>query len=482
MTEKTIQETSDEVQGRSPWIPLAVLCTGMLMTVLDGTIVNVALPTIRTDLDFSQASLAWVVNAYMIAFGGLLLLAGRLGDLLSRRGVFLSGLVVFTAASLCCGLAQTQWVLITARFVQGIGGALTSAVILSMIVTMFTEPRDRAKAIGIYSFVVSAGGALGLLAGGVLTQAISWHWIFLVNVPIGIATVVAVPKVLPRDRGIGLGRGADVPGAVLITSGLMLGVYTIVEPAAVDGWTAQKTLLCGLGSLALLAAFVAREATAKQPLVPLGMFKSRTLSGANVITALSIAGVYGMFFLGTLAMQRVLGYHPLRIGLAFLPQALVMGTLALRYSEKLTTRFGARALVLPGLASVMLGLALVGRLPQDAHYATDLLPSVVLIGFGLGVSLPALTNLAMSDATPEQAGLASGVLNTMMQIGGAVGLAVLATLSATRTTHLAEDGKSAAVAQIGGYRFGFLVAAGFLVLAMLVVPLLARRKASESDA
>jgi EmrB/QacA subfamily drug resistance transporter len=484
MTEKnTIPATSDGVRDRSRWISLAVLCTGMLMTIVDGTIVNVALPTIQSDLGFTQASLAWVVNAYMIPFGGLLLLAGRLGDLVSRRGVFQTGLVVFTAASLVCGIAQSQWVLIAARFVQGIGGALTSAVILGMIVTMFTEPREQAKAIGIYSFVMSAGGALGLLAGGVLTQTINWHWIFLVNVPIGVATVVAVPRLLPRDRGIGIDRGVDALGAVLITAGLMLGVYTIVEPAAVHGWSAQQTLLCGFGSVALLAAFVVREATARQPLAPLAIFKSRTVSGANMITALIIAGVYGMFFLGTLAMQRVLEFDALQIGLAFLPQPIVMGTIALRFSGRLTTRFGARALLLPGLGSVLIGLLLVTRLPLDAHYATDLLPSVVLIGLGLGIALPALTTLAMSDVAPEQAGLASGVLNTTIQIGGAVGVAVLATLSASRTTQLAEDGDSAAVAQIGGYHFGFLVAAGFIAAAMVVVPLLARRRrVAESDA
>src|SRR4051812_25401938 len=294
----------------------------MLMIVLDATVVNVALPTIQDDLGFSQSSLAWVVNAYLIAFGGLLLLAGRLGDLISRRGVFLAGLGVFTVASLVCGLAQTQEMLIGARFVQGVGGAMTSAVILGMIVTMFPEPRDQAKAIGVFSFVASAGGSVGLLAGGVLTQAINWHWIFFINIPIGIATAVMARRLLERDRGMGFGQGADVAGAALVTGSLMLLVYTIVEPAAKDGWGAGLTLGLLAGSLALLAAFIAREATASNPLVPLRIFKSRNVSGANIIQALLVAGMFGMFFLGALYLQRVLGFDALETGLAFLPTTL----------------------------------------------------------------------------------------------------------------------------------------------------------------
>src|SRR6266508_63328 len=326
-------------RGRStPVIALVVLCVGVLMIVLDATVVNVALPAIQDDLGFAPASLAWVVNAYLIAFGGLLLLAGRLGDLISRRGVFLAGLGVFTVASLVCGLAESQSVLIAARFVQGLGGAMTSAVVLGMIVTMFPEPREQAKAIGMYAFVASAGGAVGLLAGGVLTQVLSWHWIFFVNLPIGVVTAVLALRLLPGDRRIGFRQGAAVLGAVLITGSLMIGIYTIVEPAAHLGWVAPRTVYLGAVSLALLAAFLVREATAATPLVPLRIFRSASVSGANVIQALTVAGMFGIFFLGVLYVQQVLGYDALRTGLAFLPTTIVMGALSVRYAEKLITR------------------------------------------------------------------------------------------------------------------------------------------------
>jgi EmrB/QacA subfamily drug resistance transporter len=316
-----------EQPGRSRWPALYVLCAGMLMIVLDVTVVNVALPAIQDDLGFTGSSLAWVVNAYLIAFGGLLLLAGRLGDLIGRRTVFVTGLVVFTTASLVCGLAGSQELLVAARFLQGVGGALTSAVILGMIVTLFPEPREQAKAIGVYAFVASAGGSIGLLAGGVLTQAISWHWIFFINLPIGVATVAVALKLITKDPGIGLSRGADLPGAVLITAALMVGVYTIVAPAAELGWTSGRTLLLGCVTLVLLAGFIVREATAASPLVPLRIFRSRNVTGANLIQALSTSGMFGIFFLGSLYLQRVLGYDALEIGLAFLPTTVVMGLL-----------------------------------------------------------------------------------------------------------------------------------------------------------
>src|SRR5258706_1996697 len=334
------------------WLALYVLCAGMLMIVLDATVTNVALPSIQDHLGFSTPSLAWVVNAYLIAFGGLLLLAGRLGGLISRKRVFLAGLAVFTTASLVCGTAQSQAVLVAARFLQGGGGALTSAVILGMIVTMVPEPRDMAKAIGVYAFVASAGGAVGLLAGGVLTQLINWHWIFFVNIPIGLVTAVLASRLIPADKGIGLARGADLPGAVLVTSALMLGVYTIVKPAAEQGWGASTTLTLGAVALALLAAFVAREATAANPLMPLRIFRSRNVTGANLVQVLSVAGMFGTFFLGALYLQRILGYDALETGLAFLPETLIMGTLSVRYSEPLITRYGARNVVVAGLGFI----------------------------------------------------------------------------------------------------------------------------------
>jgi EmrB/QacA subfamily drug resistance transporter len=460
--------TENKVPERKRWIALYVLCVGVLMIVLDATVVNVALPAIQGDLGFSQSGLAWVVNAYLIAFGGLLLLAGRLGDLISRRGVFLAGLGVFTVASLLCGVAQSQGTLVAARFVQGVGGAMTSAVVLGMIVTMFPEPREQAKAIGVFSFVASAGGSVGLLAGGVLTQSINWHWIFFINVPLGIATALLALRLINRDKGAGFGRGADVLGAVLITSSLMLGVYTIVEPAADLGWGAGQTLGLGAVSLGLLVAFVVREATARNPLIPLRIFRSPNVTGANAIQALTVAGMFGMFFLGVLYLQRVLGYDALQTGLAFLPTTIVMGTLSVRYSERLIMRFGARRTLLPGLVLIAAGLALFARVPVDGNYVSDVLPSTILLGIGIGTSFPALMTLAMSGATQSDAGLASGLVNTTVQVGAAVGLAVLATLSATRSESLIENGKSTAAALTEGYQLSFLIGAGLVAAAIVV--------------
>ncbi len=469
---------------RSRWMALVVLCVGMLMIVLDATVVNVALPSIQEDLGFSQSSLAWVVNAYLIAFGGLLLLAGRLGDLISRRGVFLAGLGVFSVASLLCGAAQSQEMLIAARFVQGVGGAMASAVILGMIVTMFPEPRDQAKAIGIYGFVASAGASVGLLAGGVLTQAINWHWIFFVNIPIGIVTAALTLRLLAPDRGAGFGKGADVLGAALITGALMLLVYTIVVPAAEDGWGATRTLVLGAGSLALLAAFIVREATASNPLVPLRIFRSRNVAGANLIQALFVAGMFGMFFMGALYLQRILGYSALETGLAFLPSTIVMGTLSIRYSQPLVMRFGARATLLPGLVLGVVGLLVFTQAPVDGNYATHVLPVMILLGAGAGLAFPALMTLSMSGASPSDAGLASGLVNTTLQVGGAIGLAVLATLASSETGRLRETGDSALAALNGGYHLAYLIGAGLVLVAIAVTVsvLQPERKAAEKAA
>src|ERR687891_421333 len=394
-----------QTAGRdSRWVALIVLCVGMLMIVLDATIVNVALPSIQDDLGFSQNSLAWVANAYLIAYGGLLLLAGRLGDLIGRRRVFLIGLAVFTAASLLCAVAQSQGVLIGARFVQGAGGALTSAVILGMIVTMFPEPREQAKAIGVYSFVASAGGSIGLLAGGALTEAINWHWIFFVNQPLGVGGV----------------------------------------------------------SIALLAAFIARQGRIPNPLMPLRLFRSRNVAGANAIQALFVSGMFGMFFLGALYMQRVLGYDALEVGLAFLPVTIVIGTLSLGFSERLNVRFGPRNTIIPALLSIGAGLLLFAQTPVDASYATDILPVMLLLGLGAGLAFPALMTLAMSDVTPTDAGLASGLVNTTLQVGGAIGLAVLATFATERTQGRLADGDAIASALNSGYHVAYLIGAALV--------------------
>jgi len=466
MTEVQVGTETQTQSDRSRWIALYVLCAGMLMIVLDITVVNVALPSIKSDLGFSQASLAWVVNAYLITFGGLLLLAGRLGDLIGRRTVFLAGLAVFVVASLLCGASQSEAMLIGSRLLQGIGGAMTSAVILGMIVTMFPEPREQAKAVGVYAFVASAGGAVGLLIGGVLTQTISWHWIFFVNAPIGLATAILARRLLEKDEGIGFGEGADSLGAVLITASLMLGVYTIVEPASKEGWGASLTLALGAGSLALLAAFIAREATARNPLIPLRIFRSRNVSGANVVQVLTVAGMFGMFFMGSLYLQLVQGYDALQIGLAFLPVTIIMGTLTGRYSEPLIMRFGARRLLFPGLGLVVAGLVLFTRAPVDGDYLVDVLPVLILLGVGIGICFPALMTIAMSGATRADAGLASGLVNTSAQVGGALGLAVLATLSTSRSDDLIAAGQSTASALTSGYHLAFWVAAGLVVAAI----------------
>jgi EmrB/QacA subfamily drug resistance transporter len=468
--DSTAPETSHSAstRDRRRWVALYVLCAGVLMIVLDVTVVNVALPTIQDDLGFSQSSLAWVVNAYLIAFGGLLLLAGRFGDILGRKDVFMAGLALFTVASLVCGVAQSQEVLVVARFIQGIGGAMTSAVVLGMIVVMFPEPREQAKAIGVYAFVASAGGSVGLLLGGVLTQSINWHWIFFINLPIAIVTATLAMRLLDRDKGIGFGGGADIPGAVLITSSLMLGVYTIVKPAAEYGWSSGRALGLGAASLALLVAFVVREARAKNPLIPLRIFRSRNVSGANVIQALMVAGMFGMFFLGSLYLQRVLGYDALQIGLSFIPTTLIMGILSFRYSEPLITRFGARRALLTGMVLVAAGLGLFTQLPANGSYVANVLPALILVGTGVGVSFPSLMTLAMSGATQADAGLASGLVNTTAQVGGAIGLAVLATLSTTRSKDLIDSGQSTASALTSGYQLAFLIGALLIVAAIVV--------------
>jgi EmrB/QacA subfamily drug resistance transporter len=460
---RTAVATTDKTR----WFALYVLCAGMLMIVLDATIVNVALPTIQDSLGFSQSNLAWVVNAYMIPFGGLLLLAGRMGDLLGQRRVFLAGLTIFTGASLLCAASVSQEMLVGARFVQGIGGAMASAVILGMIVTMFPEPGAQAKAIGVYGFVASAGGSIGLLLGGVLTDAISWHWIFIINLPIGIATGYLATRLVADPAGIGLSEGADFPGAALITGALMLGVFTILRIEA-WGWNDTRIFVLGAISLALLALFIHRQARIANPLMPLRLFRSRNVAGANVLQALLVAGMFGMFFLGALYLQRVLGYSPLKVGLAFLPTTLVMGTLSLGFSEKLIMRFGPRTTLIPGVCLVVVALLLFARTPVDANYLTDLLPPFLLIGVGVGTSFPAIMTLAMSGATPADAGLASGLVNTSMQVGGAIGLAVLATLSGERTKSLLADGHSLASALTSGYHVAYFAGAVLAAIAVAI--------------
>jgi EmrB/QacA subfamily drug resistance transporter len=458
----------NDMSEQSRWNALNVLCLGVLMIVLDVTVANVALKPIQQDLGFTQSSLAWVINAYMIAFAGLLMLSGRLGDLLGKRTIFIWGLLLFTLASAACGLSQSKEMIVAARFVQGIGGAMSSAVALGIIITLFPEPQARAKAIGRYAFVASAGGSIGLLAGGVLTHSINWHWIFFINVPIGLITVWYSLRLIEKDPGIGLDQGVDIPGAVLITGALMLGVYTIVEPAARHGWGDDTVIKLAAGAIALLVAFVIREATARTPLMPLGVFRTRSIAVSSIVQVLSVAGMFGMFFLGSLYVQRVLGYDPLDTGLAFLPATVIMGVLSWRYSERLVTRFGAWSCLTGGLLCMIGALLLFARAPATGDYLPDVLPVMLLLGVGGGISFPALMNLAMAGTAPQDAGLASGLVGTSAQVGGAIGLAVLATMSGNQTEERLAAGDTLEQALTSGYHEAFLIAAVLVGLSTIV--------------
>jgi EmrB/QacA subfamily drug resistance transporter len=451
----------------SRWISLMILCTGFLLIVVDMTIVNVALPSIQRDLRFSQSGLAWVINAYLIAFGGFLLLAGRLGDLFGRKRIYLIGLGIFIGASLLCGLSFDQRMLIAARFIQGIGGAVSSAVILAMIVTLFPKREEQAKAFGMFSFIASAGAAIGLLAGGLITQAVSWHWIFFVNLPIGLVTAVVSARLLAADRGMGAGKGADVLGAALVTVALMLGVYAIVESSNY-GLGSLHTLGFGGVAGALLAAFIVRQATARNPILPLRIFASRKLSAANIVQALMSSAFLGFFFIASLDLQRVLGYGPMEIGLGFLPVAVVMGLFSVRFSALLINRFGPLAVLVGGQVVIVIALAILGFGPTNENYAVHLMVPLALLGLGGGLSFPSLTLIAMADARPSDAGLASGVLNTTGQVGGALGLAVLATLAGARTLNLVHDGATSAAALAGGYHLAWLIGAATVLITLVL--------------
>ncbi|MFI6600072.1 MFS transporter [Nonomuraea sp. NPDC050536] len=458
---------------RSRWLALTVLSAAMLMTILDGSIVTVAMPAIQRDLGFSPAGLSWTVNAYLIAFGGLLLLAGRLGDLIGRKVMFLAGNAVFTAASLLAAAATGPGMLIVARFLQGVGSAMASAVMLGILVTLFTGAKERAKAIGVFSFTGAAGASIGQVLGGVLTDLLSWHWIFMINLPIGLATIALAIWALPSDRGAGLVGGADILGAVLVTGGLMLGIYTVVKVEQY-GWLAAHTLGLGAVSLALLAAFVLRQATAKAPLMPLRIFRSRNVSGANLVQILTLSAMFAFQILVALYMQKVLGYGALKTGLAMLPAALAIGGVSLFVSARLNTRFGERAVLLTGLVLLLGAMGWLARIPVHADYVTDLLPVMLLIAGG-GLVLPALTALGMSGAKADDAGLASGLFNTTQQIGMAFGVAVLSTLAATRTEQLLAAGQGQASALTGGYHVAFAIAAALLAAAFTVALLVLRQ-------
>ncbi|OIJ84920.1 MFS transporter [Streptomyces sp. MUSC 14] len=446
------------------WASLVVLCAGTLMTVLDGNIVTVAMPSIQSDLGFSGPGLAWVVNAYLIAFGGLLLLVGRLGDLVGRKRMFTAGLAVFTTASVLAGTATSQGLLIAARAVQGAGGAMASAVVLGMLVALFPQPREQARAIAAFSAVGAAGGALGTFLGGALTQALNWHWIFLINLPIGVAAWLAAVRVLTPERGAGLGRGADYPGAALVTGALMLTVYVIV---GAGGRSLTATLLLAALALALFTAFTLRQARAARPLLRLRLFRSRVLTGANAVQMLMIATMYGFQFIGALYLQRELGYGELATGTAFLPAPVAIGLLMLGLSARTVARYGGYRVLLAGLVLIAVGMALLSRAPVHASYAAGVLPPLLLLSAGFAAAMPALTGLAMSGAREEDAGLASGLFNTTQVVGGSLGLAVLSTLASSRTGGVLDRGADLIPATVEGYRLAFRVATGIAVAALV---------------
>ena len=461
------------LDSRSRWLALLIVCLGDLMIVLDVTIVGVALPSIREDLDFSETSLAWVVNAYLLTFGGFLLLGGRLGDLFGHRRLFIAGIGLFTAASLACGLAGSQAALIAARSVQGLGGAIVSAVALSLIVTLFTEPAERAKAMGVFGFVAAGGGSIGVLLGGIITDALAWNWIFLVNVPIGIAVVVFSLIVLPGGRGFAPNTRLDVAGAVTVTASLMLAVYAIVNGNEV-GWATAQTLGLLAAAAAVMGLFLFIESRVAAPLMPLRLFRLRNLSVSNVVGVLWAAAMFAWFFLSALYLQLVLGYSPLEVGLAFLPGNLIMAVLSLGLSAKLVMKFGIRTPLGVGLGLAALGLLLFARAPVDGTFVVDVLPSMILLGIGAGMAFNPVLLAAMGDVPQEEAGLASGVVNTAFMMGGALGLAVLASLAASRTDSLTASGSSELAALAGGYHAAFLVGAIFAASAAAIGVLLLR--------
>jgi EmrB/QacA subfamily drug resistance transporter len=461
------------LDGRKRWLALLVLCLGDLMIVLDTTIVNVALPSIREDLGFSQTSLAWVVNAYLLTFGGFLLLGGRLGDLFGHRRLFLTGISLFTLASLGCGLATTQEFLVGARAVQGLGGAIVSAVALSLIMFLFTEPAERAKAMGIFGFVLSGGGSAGVLLGGVLTDAFAWNWIFLVNLPIGIAVFVLSLFLLPSARGPAAEGRLDLAGAVTVTASLMLAVYAIVNGNDA-GWGSGRTVGLLVAAGALLALFLAIEARAASPLMPLGLFRLRNVVTANVVGVLMAAGMFAAFFLSALYLQLVLDYTPMEVGLAYLPSTVIWGAVSLFLSDRLVMRFGIKTPMVAGLSLMALGILLFARAPVDGSFAADVLPSMLLQGLGAGIAFNPILLAAMSDVAPEQSGLASGVVNTGFMMGGALGLAVLASLADSRTDSLLASGEDALTALNGGYHVAFLGGAVFAAAAAVIGAVLLR--------
>jgi EmrB/QacA subfamily drug resistance transporter len=459
---------------RRRWAALIVVCFAQLMIVLDVTIVNVALPSIQQDLGFSQANLTWVVNAFLITFGSLLLLAGRLGDLVGRRRVFLSGLVVFTVASLLCGVAPSQGALIGARLLQGVGAAAQASVILAIIVTEFPEAADRARAMSAYVFVSVAGGSLGLLAGGLLTQALSWHWVFFVNLPIGAATFALGRALIRADGGLGLHRGVDWLGSLLITGSLMSAIYAIIE-ATSHGWTSSHVIGMGGLAVALMVAFLTVEARIQNPIMPLRILRVRGLVNASLVRGFLVTGMYSTFFLGTLYLEHVRHYSALETGAAFLPWTITVAILSQGVTARLVARFGPFAVLTAGMASAVGGLLLFATVGPTTAYFPTIFFACFAIGLGIGNAFMPLLTLAMADVPAADAGLGSGITNVSQQISGALGLAVLSTVAANHTKGLLATDHGLTSALIGGYQVAFVagavaIGAGIVLAVALLRP------------
>jgi EmrB/QacA subfamily drug resistance transporter len=463
---------------RRRWIALAVLCLGQLMMVLDATIVNVALPSIQHDLHFSQGNLTWVMNGYLITFGGFLLLAGRLGDLVGRKKVFLSGLVLFVAASVLCGVADSQVLLIGARLVQGVGGAVASSVILAIIVTEFPEAAEQAKAMGVYAFVSAGGGSIGLLAGGALTQSLDWHWIFFVNVPIGVITLLLGSALIEENDGIGLADGVDVAGSALITLATMFGAYAIVKSSEY-GLLSARTLGVGATSLVLLAGFFARESRISNPIMPLRILRLRMLMGSSLVRGLLVTGMFSAFFLGSLYLERVLGYDAIETGLAFMPLTVAIGAMSMGISARAMARFGPLRTLTVGLATIAAGLLLLAGEGVHASYFPGLFFAFLLLGLGAGASFLPLLTVGMADAPRRDAGLASGIINVSVQLFGAIGLATLGTIATDHTKALTTKGDALASALTGGYHLAYLVGAAAVAIGVVAALLVLRPPAGE---
>ena len=457
-----------------------VVCLGMFMNALDSSIVNVALPAIQKDLHFSQSSLTWVVDAYLITFGSFLLMAGRLGDLVGRKLVFLSGIALFTASSIACGLAHSQTLLIVGRFVQGMGGALSSSVIIAIIVTEFPEPAERARAMSAYIFVAVGGGSIGLLVGGVLTQALNWHWIFFINVPIGVATFILGRLLIDENIGLGIRNGVDITGSILVTLALMSGIFAIIEVTQY-GWLSVHTLGFGGAAIVLLVAFFVLESRLENPIMPLRILRISTLTNSSIIRGFLATGMYTTFFLGALYLENVLGYSPIRTGLAFLPISLMMGALSAGITARLVARFGNKRVLLPGMVAATVGLLLLTRVGPDANFVTAVFPAFLLIGFGAGTSFMPLLSIAMADVPTEDAGLGSGIVNVSMQMSAALGLAVLGTIATNHSKTLESAGASVPDALTKGYELSFLIAAICVGVGTVVALVLLKGSSGEEQ-